>query len=72
MSSVIKNLQHYFGKPILDQTGLTGNYDVSLEVASNTGSAESDAIASALPAQLGLELVPSRQAVELLVVEKAK
>jgi uncharacterized protein (TIGR03435 family) len=68
-----KNLQGYFDKPILDQTGLTGNYDVSLEVASNTDrAAEMDAIASALPAQLGLELVPSRQALELLVVEKAK
>ena len=73
ISNLAKNLQGYFDKPILDQTGLTGNYDVSLEVASNTDrAAEMDAIASALPAQLGLELVPSRQALELLVVEKAK
>ena len=73
ISNLPKNLQGYFDKPILDQTGLTGNYDVSLEVASNTDrAAEMDIIASALPAQLGLELVPSRQALELLVVEKAK
>ena len=72
MSSVIKNLQGYFGKPILDKTGLTGNYDVSMEVVSNGGDSESDAIARALATQLGLDLVSSQEAVEMLVVEKAK
>jgi uncharacterized protein (TIGR03435 family) len=72
VSVFIKNLQSSFERPLLDRTGLTGNYDFTLEVALGSGGSESDAIKRALPVQLGLELVPSRQQLELLVVRKAK
>jgi uncharacterized protein (TIGR03435 family) len=72
ISTLVKNLQGYFDKPIIDQTGLTGNFDVSMNVTTGNGGKERDAIAQALPAQLGLELVPSHEPIEVLVVEKAK
>jgi uncharacterized protein (TIGR03435 family) len=72
IANFIKNLQGYFDKPIIDQTGLTGNFDVSLNVTTGNGSSESDAIMQALPAQLGLELSPSHEPIEILVVEKVK
>jgi uncharacterized protein (TIGR03435 family) len=71
ISNLVKNLQGSFDKPILDRTGLTGNYDISLAITMGSGGSESDAIARALPTQLGLELVPDRQPTEVLVVEKA-
>jgi uncharacterized protein (TIGR03435 family) len=72
VSALVKNLQGYFDKPVIDRTSLTGNFDVSLEVSLRNGDSESDAIKQALPAQLGLELTPSRELMEMLVVEKAK
>ena len=72
ISSLIKNLQGYFDKPIIDRTGLTGNFDVSLTVTTGNGGSESDAIMQAMPVQLGLELVPSHESTEMLVVEQVK
>ena len=72
VSSLVKNLQGSFDRPILDRTGLTGNYDISLDITLGPGDSESDAIARTLPTQLGLELVPGRESMEMLVVEKAK
>jgi uncharacterized protein (TIGR03435 family) len=71
ISSLIKKLQGYFDKPIIDRTGLTGNFDVSLTAATENGGSESAAIMQALPVQLGLELVPTNMPVEMLVVEKS-
>jgi uncharacterized protein (TIGR03435 family) len=69
---LIKNLQGYYDKPILDQTGLTGKYDVTMEVTVGDGESEGDAIKRALLGQLGLELAPSQEKIERLVVEKVK
>jgi uncharacterized protein (TIGR03435 family) len=57
-----------FGLPVIDQTGLTGVYDVNLRwdfpnVAS---------LKQAFKDQLGLELVPGTAPVDVLVVEKKK
>ena len=72
VSALVKNLQGHFDKPVIDRTGLTGNFDVSLEVTLRNGDSESDAIRQALPSQLGLELTPSREQMEMLMVEKTK
>jgi uncharacterized protein (TIGR03435 family) len=72
VSVFVKNLQGYFAKPLLDRTGLKGEFDFTLEVAQGGGGSESDAIMRALPTQLGLELVPGREPLELLLVQKAK
>ena len=72
ISVLLKNLQPFFDKPLVDRAGLTGNYDATLEISTGAGVAERDAVAKALPAQLGLELVPTREAMDMLIVERAK
>jgi uncharacterized protein (TIGR03435 family) len=61
-----------FGSLIMDRTGLTGTYNVCLEWAHCADpDAEVQAIQTALLNQLGLQLVPARESVRMLVVEKA-
>ncbi|HLX69658.1 MAG TPA: TIGR03435 family protein [Verrucomicrobiae bacterium] len=71
ISMIIKNLQPYFDRPIVDYTGLGGNYDLTLQVETPDGGSDSDAVTQALLNQVGLELKPSREPVRMLVVEKA-
>ena len=70
ISDSIGWLEQTFGRPILDQTGLTGRYDVDLKWKPEAGQSKDDALRQALLDQLGLELVPGRETVEMLVVEK--
>jgi len=68
-----KQLERIFQMPIVDETGLTGSYNLDLRWKVKTDpSANQEAIKQALIDQLGLELVPARQAVEMLVVEKVQ
>jgi uncharacterized protein (TIGR03435 family) len=60
------------GKPVLDRTGLRGKYDITLEMKSIWDKPSKDMLDRALLDQLGLELVPSRGPIEMLVVEKVK
>ena len=62
------------GLSVIDKTGLTNRYDFAftwpkVNTSSNAGK---QAIKNALYNQLGLELVPSREPIEMLVVEKVK
>ena len=72
IGALIKNIQGRFDKPIVDHTGLTGKYDVALDWSVSGSGSESDAVKQALADQAGLELIPANEAVEVLVVEKAK
>lgn len=54
--------------PVLDRTGLKGGYDITLRGRMNSRSEYERLIGD----QLGLELVPSREPIEMLVVEKVK
>jgi uncharacterized protein (TIGR03435 family) len=57
--------------PIVDQTGLTGKYDTDLKWKWNNGESEKNAFKQAVFDQLGLALVPSREKIDILVIEKA-
>lgn len=61
ISSLASELSDTIGMPVVDRTGLTGNYDVSLSWAKNSTQEDATlkhaALASALREQLGLELV---------------
>ncbi len=72
ISDTIGWLEQAFGRPVIDQTGLTGPYDVDLKWKPKLGQSDQDALRQALLGQLGLQLVPSRGPVEMLVVEKVK
>jgi hypothetical protein len=59
-------LEFPFEKPVIDQTGLTQKFDIDLK-----WDGDNDALKQALLDQLGLELVPAKMPVEMLVVQKA-
>jgi uncharacterized protein (TIGR03435 family) len=72
LSSLIGNLQFQFGQPILDHTGLSGAYNISVQWAPGADAASREAaIKAALRSQLGLDLASSRQPIDMLVVENA-
>jgi uncharacterized protein (TIGR03435 family) len=63
--------------PVIDQSQLSGNYDMRLEVPPGQQVGKTDEVfkaqlRQAVLDQLGLELVPGRAPVEYLVVEKVK
>ena len=72
LSGLVPNLEEVFEIPVIDQTGLTGRYDVKLKWhESKSGHTDPEELKQALLDQLGLELVPGREPIEMLVVEKA-
>jgi len=68
-----KCLEIFLQMPVIDETGLTGNYDIDFEWTER-GEADPnhDALKKILLDQLGLELVPTNMPIEMLVVEKVK
>jgi uncharacterized protein (TIGR03435 family) len=68
-SSVANFLEHTFETPVVDQTGLTGSFDVDLKWNYRNDSQHLN-LKQALYDQLGLELVPGTAPVKMLVIEK--
>jgi uncharacterized protein (TIGR03435 family) len=68
ISSIVSFAENQIGIPVVDQTGLTGNFDIDLKW-NNRGTKD---FKQALTDQLGLELVPGTASVEMLIVEKSK
>ena len=59
------------GKPVINETGLDQKYSGHLQWNPQSNPiAELTEIQNAVADQLGLDLVPSRQSIEMLVVEK--
>ena len=71
-----RNMYGFFegrlNKPIIDQTGLKGSFDIHLKWQWDNSTSETESFKQALLDQLGLELVPSREQIEMLVVERVK
>jgi uncharacterized protein (TIGR03435 family) len=75
---VAERLIQFLGRPVIDRTGLTGNFDLDLSYtpdnpvvdASNAPNAPS--LVTALREQLGLRLEPSKAPVEVLVVDRVR
>ena len=73
---VAERLIQFLGRPVLDRTGLTGNFDVDLSYtpdnptldASNAPNAPS--LTTAIREQLGLRLDQSRAPVDVLVIDR--
>jgi uncharacterized protein (TIGR03435 family) len=70
MSTLTANLEDLLGTPVIDQTGLSGQFDMDLEWKRH--GVLSDVVNTALNDQLGLKLVPGTAPVKMLVIEKAK
>ena len=60
---------HSVRRPVLDETGLSGNYNIELD--GQVINSE-NALKEALLHELGLELVPDRKPIQMLVVERPK
>lgn len=75
MSHVAFILQNRVGRPVVDQTGLAGQFDIRLESSPNPASTASDAVPkgaslfTALKEQLGLELKATKVSVDFLVID---
>jgi uncharacterized protein (TIGR03435 family) len=77
--ALVDRISREFRLPIVDETGLVGNFDFNLEFApQRPGSLEPDTSAdsapnllSAVPQQLGLRLIPKRIPVDVLVIDRA-
>jgi bla regulator protein BlaR1 len=68
----ISNLQGYFDEPIVDRTGLTGDYDITLHwPRASDAKSRAEAVKTAMLNQLGLTLSPGIEQTEMLVLEKA-
>ncbi|MDB6121249.1 MAG: polymerase, sigma-24 subunit, subfamily [Pedosphaera sp.] len=73
LSALAYYLETSLAVPVIDQTELTGNFDIDLKWAASGGqSPNPEAIKQAVLDQLGLELVPSAQPIEMLIIEEAK
>lgn len=71
LGGFVGSIESTMGKPVLNETGLSGRYDLDLQWQPRPGESSRDAYRRALSEQLGLELVPDRAPVETLIVEKA-
>ena len=74
LAALIHNLPRSFiDRPVLDRTGLTGNFDWDLRWENDpTGASTGVSIFSALQEQLGLKLEPGRGPVEVLVIDRVE
>jgi uncharacterized protein (TIGR03435 family) len=71
VSLLTRILEGHLGLPVFDRTESTANCDVMLEWNAQTNAkSEEETIRQAIAAQLGLRLVPGRESVEVLVVER--
>ncbi len=73
ISALTYFLELYLGTPVIDRTGLAGRFDMNVKWDdTDKANRNVDGLKQALLDQLGLELVPSREPIEMLVVEKVK
>ena len=72
ISMLASSLEHTLGTPVVDQTGLTGHYNMDLTWNRDGEDPSLDEVKQAVLNQLGLELVPANMPIEMLVVEKAE
>jgi uncharacterized protein (TIGR03435 family) len=73
LSTLANFLESCFQIPVIDRTGLAQHFNIDLKWEEQDWQHHNlEALRQALLDQLGLELVPSREPTEMLVVEKAK
>jgi uncharacterized protein (TIGR03435 family) len=67
-------LQLGLDRPVIDQTGLAGRFDVKLEWALDplTSSGDRVQVFTAVTEQLGLKLEPARAPIEVLVIDSVE
>ena len=69
ISGLAWSLENLLGKPVLDKTGLTNRYDFQLKWKQQGRAVEPEVLLEAVHTQLGVELIPARQRVEVVILE---
>ena len=64
--------ERYCKIPVIDRTGLAGRFDVDLKWNEQVEGQNPDAFKEVLLDQLGLELTPGREPIDIIVVEKVE
>ena len=73
MSAMAAALESCLKQPVLDETGLTNRYDVTLKwEQKSVGKPNSEGLLKALREQLGLDLDPATRPIEMVRIEQAK
>lgn len=73
MSAMAAALESCLKKPVLDETGLTNRYDVTLKwEQKSVNEPNSGGLLKALREQLGLDLEPATRPIEMVRIEQAK
>ena len=74
MATLGNYLESVLGTPVLDQTGLTGNYDIQFPAIGRAGPISQtervEQTRKVILEQLGLDLIPTNAPVEMLIVRK--
>jgi uncharacterized protein (TIGR03435 family) len=68
ISNLASSLSNILGRPVIDKTGITGNYDIDLRWATNAQQDNESAVTAALE-ELGLKLEPTKGQVDLFVID---
>lgn len=70
LNTLASMLVHPAGRPVVDKTGIQGNYDIDLNYSSNeTTDSSLPSVFTALTEQLGLKLEPQEVPVDMLVID---
>jgi uncharacterized protein (TIGR03435 family) len=73
LSCLTSALENQLNVPVLDATGLTGHFDIDLTWDQTDSQQQTtDSIKQALLEQLGLELIPSKEPINMLVVQQSR
>ena len=72
MYALANTLENHLEIPVLDRTGLTNRFAIDLRWDKLPGETTAETTKRVVLDQLGLELVPGREPIEMLVVERVK
>jgi bla regulator protein blaR1 len=73
VSYLVESLAIQLDRPLLDETGITGNYDFTLDWSPNPSAAlQNVSLFAALEQQLGLKIEEQESPVEMLVIDRAE
>lgn len=77
LETLREELERYYMKPVLDETGATGAYDWKLELSGTAFTTDGykqyvQQTFTPLLDEMGLELAPSREPIDILVLAKAR
>ena len=72
MARLAEHLSGFAGRPVIDNTGLRGEYDFKVEWSNDATGADGPSPFTALQEQLGLKLIAIQGPIETIVIDRAE